>query len=57
MSISMHSASAPVFVKMLTSLSKWLDAAEAHAALKKFDPNVLLSARLCLLYTSPSPRD
>ena len=46
MSISMHSASAPVFVKMLTSLSKWLDAAEAHAVLKKFDPNVLLSARL-----------
>jgi len=46
MSISMHSASAPVFVKMLTSLSKWLDAAEAHAVAKKFDPNVLLAARL-----------
>lgn len=46
MSISMHSASAPVFVKMLTSLSKWLDAAEAHAAAKKFDPTVLLTARL-----------
>jgi len=46
MPISMHSASAPVFVKMLTSLSKWLDAAEAHATAKKFDPAVLLTARL-----------
>jgi hypothetical protein len=46
MSISMHSASVPVFVRLLGNLSKWLDKAEAHAQAKKFDPNVLLTARL-----------
>jgi hypothetical protein len=42
MSISMHSASVPIFEKML----QWLDAAEAHAVAKKFDPAVLLASRL-----------
>ena len=46
MTISMYSASVPVFVRMLTSLNKWLLKAEAHAEEKKFDVNVLLSARL-----------
>jgi len=46
MSISMHSASVPVFARMLNNLLQWLDKAEAHAAAKKFDPNVLLTARL-----------
>ncbi len=46
MSLSMHSASVPVFVRMLTNLNHWLDKAEAHAAAKKFDPAVLLGARL-----------
>lgn len=46
MSISMHSASVPIFVKMLGNLSVWLDAAEAHAAAKKFDVAVLLGSRL-----------
>ncbi|HEY9237776.1 MAG TPA: DUF1993 domain-containing protein [Burkholderiaceae bacterium] len=46
MSITMHSASAPLFVAMLTNLSAWLDKAEAHAAAKKFEPAVLLAARL-----------
>jgi uncharacterized protein len=46
MAISMYSASVPVFVRMLTSLNKWLIKAEAHAEEKKFDVNVLLSARL-----------
>ena len=46
MSITMHSASAPIFVSMLTNLSVWLDKAEAHAAAKNFEPSVLLSARL-----------
>jgi len=46
MSISMHSASVPVFARMLSNLLQWLDKAEAHAAAKKFDPNVLLTARL-----------
>ena len=46
MSISMHSASVPVFVRMLSNMLKWLDKAQEHAAAKKFEPNVLLTARL-----------
>ena len=46
MSISMHSASAPIYVRMLGNLGRWLDKAEAHAAAKKFDGAVLLAARL-----------
>jgi uncharacterized protein len=46
MSITMHSASVPIFVKMLGNVSVWLDTAEAHAATKKFDVAVLLSSRL-----------
>jgi len=45
-SITMHSASAPIFVAMLKNLGGWLDKAEAHAAAKKFEPSVYLSARL-----------
>ena len=44
--ISMYSASVPVFVKMLGNLDRWLDAATAHAAAKSFDPQVLLGTRL-----------
>ena len=46
MSLSMHSASVPVFVRMLGNLGQWLAKAEAHAAAKKFEPGVLLAARL-----------
>ena len=46
MSITMHSASAPIFVTTLTNLKVWLDKAEAHSTAKKFDPSVLLAARL-----------
>jgi hypothetical protein len=46
MSITMYSASVPVFVRKLGSLSQWLDKAEAHAAARKFDPSVYLAARL-----------
>ncbi len=46
MSFTMYSASAPVFVRMLGNLSKWLDKAEAHAAARKFDSKLFLSARL-----------
>ncbi len=46
MSITLHSASVPVFVRLLDNLLVWLDKAEAHAAAKKFDPSVLLAARL-----------
>ena len=46
MSITMHSASVPVFVSLLGNLTVWLDRAEAHAAAKKFDASVLLGMRL-----------
>ena len=46
MTISMHSASVPIFVRMLGNLLKWLDKAEAHASARKFDPTVYLGARL-----------
>ena len=46
MTITMHSASAPIFTRMLGNLLTWLDKAEAYAAAKKFDPAVLLTARL-----------
>jgi uncharacterized protein len=45
MSITMYSASTPVFVRMLTNLGTWLDKAEAHATAKKFEPSVYLGAR------------
>jgi hypothetical protein len=46
MAITMHSASVPVFVRMLGNVLQWLDKAEAHAQAKKFDAGVYLSARL-----------
>jgi len=46
MSITMYSASVPIFVRMLGNMTAWIDKAEAHAAAKKFDPAVYLSARL-----------
>jgi len=46
MSISMHAASVPIFVRMLTNVLAWLDKAEAHAAAKKFDPSNYLGLRL-----------
>jgi uncharacterized protein len=46
MTISMHSASAPVFIKMLGNMLNWLDKAEAHAAARKFDAANYLALRL-----------
>lgn len=46
MSISMYSASVPVIVRTLSNLQNWFDKAEAHAQAKKFEPAVLLGARL-----------
>lgn len=46
MTISMHSASVPVFVKMLGNLLTWLDKAEQHADARKFDTSVYLTLRL-----------
>lgn len=46
MSLSMYQISLPVFQRMLKSLSAILDKAEAFAAAKKIEPDVLLNARL-----------
>ena len=46
MALAMHSASVPIFVRMLGNLVAWLDKAEAHARGEKFEPQVYLSARL-----------
>ncbi|MEO6030849.1 MAG: DUF1993 domain-containing protein [Burkholderiaceae bacterium] len=46
MSITMYSASVPVFVRMLGNLDAWLVKAEAHAQARKFDSSVYLAARL-----------
>jgi hypothetical protein len=46
MTISMHQASVPVFVRVLTNLSAILDKAVQHAAQRKIDPAVLLGTRL-----------
>ncbi len=46
MAISMHSASAPVFIRMFSNLQVWLDKAQAHAEARKFEPNNFLGLRL-----------
>ena len=46
MSLTMHSASAPVFTRMFGNLLTWLDKAEAHAASRKFDSANYLGLRL-----------
>jgi hypothetical protein len=46
MSLSMHAASVPVFVRMLGNLLTWLDKAEAHAQARKFDVNNFVGLRL-----------
>jgi hypothetical protein len=46
MSISLYDVSIPALARGLTNLSALLDKAGAHAVAKKFDPLVLLQARL-----------
>lgn len=46
MSISLYTASVPVFQQMLGSLSAVLAKAEAHATAKNIEPDALLQARL-----------
>jgi uncharacterized protein len=46
MTISMYEASVPVLLRFLGNLDKWLDKAQAHADLKKFDSGVLVHSRL-----------
>ncbi|HVY43841.1 MAG TPA: DUF1993 domain-containing protein [Hyphomicrobiaceae bacterium] len=46
MSLSMYQISVPVFQRMMTNLTAVLEKAEAHAAAKKIEPEVLINARL-----------
>jgi hypothetical protein len=46
MTISMYSASVPVFKNMLGNLGHFLDKAQAHADAKKYDSQVLVDSRL-----------
>lgn len=46
MSLTMYQASVPVFVQSLGALGDMLKQADAYATERKFDPAVLLSARL-----------
>jgi hypothetical protein len=44
--MNLHDATVPIFTKMLSNLDKWLDKAAGLADAKKFDVDVLASARL-----------
>lgn len=44
--MNLHDATVPVFTKLLRNADRWLDAAVAYAAQRKFAPEVLLAARL-----------
>jgi uncharacterized protein len=46
MSLSMHSASVPVFTRMFASMQVWLNKSQAYAEARKFDPNNFLVMRL-----------
>jgi hypothetical protein len=46
MTISMYSASVPVFRQMLGNMLQWLDKAEGHAQARKFDAANYLGLRL-----------
>lgn len=46
MALSMHSASVPVFVRMLSNALTWLDKAQAHAEARKFSPDNYTALRL-----------
>ena len=46
MDLSMHAASAPLFLRSLNNMLAWLDKAEAHAKARNFDPDSFLAARL-----------
>ena len=46
MTISMYSASVPVFKRQLDAILKWLDKAEAYAQARKFDSANYLQLRL-----------
>jgi hypothetical protein len=44
--MNLYDATVPVFTKFFANLERWLDKAVAHAQVKKFDPEILVQARL-----------
>ena len=44
--MNLYDATVPVFTKLLGNVDKWLDKAVAYADSKKFDPEILMTARL-----------
>lgn len=44
--MSLYDETVPIFSKQLAAIDGWLQKAAAHAAAKKFEPSVLLEARL-----------
>jgi hypothetical protein len=46
MTISMHTATVPAFVRVFTNMLSWLDKAQAHAEARKFDTANYLGMRL-----------
>ena len=46
MSLSLHSATVPTFVRGFNNLLSWLDKAQAHAEARKFDSQAYLTLKL-----------
>lgn len=46
MTLSMHQASIPIFIQLLSGLTNILDKAEAHCAVNNLDESVLLQGRI-----------
>jgi hypothetical protein len=44
--MNLYDATVPIFTKHLRAIDKWLDKAVASAGQRKFDPEILLQARL-----------
>jgi len=44
--MNLYDATVPIFTKHLRAIDSWLDKAVAYAEKKKFDPEILLQARL-----------
>jgi uncharacterized protein len=44
--MNLYDATVPIFTKHITSVEKWLDKWVAYAETKKFDPEIVLGARL-----------
>jgi hypothetical protein len=44
--MNLYDATVPIFTKLLKNVDRWLDKVAAYADQKKFDPEILMTARL-----------